>query len=75
MTLVAAMALGADSIDDCDILRAGRTGAVLGHRVAPPSTIGTFLRAFTFGHVRRLDRVLGSALERAWGAGAEPGSN
>jgi Transposase DDE domain group 1 len=73
MTLVAAMALGADSIDDCDILRAGRTAAVLGHRVAAPSTLGTFLRAFTFGHVRQLDRVLGESLERAWRAGAGPG--
>jgi hypothetical protein len=73
MTLVAAMALGADSIDDCDVLRAGRTAALLGHRVAAPSTLGTFLRAFTFGHVRQLDRVLGEALERAWRAGAGPG--
>ena len=52
MTLVSAMALGADCIDDCESLRAGRTGQVLGHRVAAPSTLGTFLRAFTFGHVR-----------------------
>jgi Transposase DDE domain group 1 len=73
MTLVSAMALGADSIDDCDVLRAGRTGAVLGHRVAAPSTLGTFLRAFTFGHVRQLDRVLDRALQRAWAAGAGPG--
>jgi hypothetical protein len=73
MTLVSAMALGADSIDDCDVLRAGRTGAVLGHRVAAPSTLGTFLRAFTFGHVRQLDRVLDRTLERAWRAGAGPG--
>jgi hypothetical protein len=73
MTLVSAMALGADSIDDCDVLRAGRTGAVLGHHVAAPSTLGTFLRAFTFGHVRQLDRVLDRALERAWNAGAGPG--
>ena len=58
MTLVSAMALGADCIDDCDVLRSGRTAAVLGHRVAAPSTLGTFLRAFTFGHVRQLDRVL-----------------
>ena len=33
MTLVSAMALGADCIDDCDVLRSGQTGAVLGHRV------------------------------------------
>ena len=35
--------------------------------------MGTFLRAFTFGHVRQLDRLLGQALERAWKAGAGPG--
>jgi len=73
MTLVSAMALGADCIDDCDVLRSGQTRAVLGHRVAAPSTLGTFLRAFTFGHVRQLDRVLAESLCRAWAAGAGPG--
>jgi hypothetical protein len=73
MTLISAMLLGADSIDDCDVLRSGRTGAVLGHRIAAPSTLGTFLRAFTFGHVRQLDRVLTEALRCAWTAGAGPG--
>jgi hypothetical protein len=73
MTLVSAMALGADCIDDCDVLRAGRTDQVLGHQVAAPSTLGTFLRAFTFGHVRQLDRVLADTLTRAWAAGAGPG--
>src|SRR3954447_14972844 len=73
MTLVSAMALGADCIDDCDVLRSGRTADVLGHRVMAPSTLGTFLRAFTFGHVRQLDRVLGETLQRAWQAGAGPG--
>jgi hypothetical protein len=73
MTMLSAMALGADCIEDCDVLRSGRTAAVLGHRVAAPSTLGTFLRAFTFGHVRQLDRVLGEALRRAWAAGAGPG--
>jgi hypothetical protein len=73
MTLVSAMTLGADCIDDCDILRVGRTGQVLGHPVVAPSTLGTFLRAFTFGHVRQLDRVLGQTLQRAWQAGAGPG--
>jgi hypothetical protein len=38
-----------------------------------PSTLGTFLRAFTFGHVRQLDALLGQALIRAWRAGAGPG--
>jgi len=73
MTLISAMALGADCIDDCEILRAGRTSAVVGHSVAAPSTLGTFLRSFTFGHVRQLDRVLGETLTRAWAAGAGPG--
>jgi hypothetical protein len=73
MSLVSAMALGADCIDDCDVLRSGQTRAVLGHAVAAPSTLGTFLRAFTFGHVRQLDRVLAEALCRAWAFGAGPG--
>jgi Transposase DDE domain group 1 len=74
MTLISAMALGADCIDDCEVLRAGRTAEVLGHRVMAPSTLGTFLRAFTFGHVRQLDRVLDEAVQRAWAAGAGPGA-
>ena len=52
MALVFAMLLGADSIDDCQVLRAGRTRRLLGGWVPAPSTLGTFLRAFTFGHVR-----------------------
>jgi Transposase DDE domain group 1 len=74
LTLISAMALGADCIDDCDLLRSGRTADVLGHRVMAPSTLGTFLRAFTFGHVRQLDRGLAGAIERAWAAGAGPGN-
>jgi hypothetical protein len=73
LTLCHAMLLGADSIDDCDVLRTGRTGLVTGHRVMAPSTLGTFLRSFTFGHVRQLDRVLAETLRRAWQAGAGPG--
>jgi hypothetical protein len=73
MSLIFAMALGADSIDDCDVLRAGRTRRLLGGWLPAPSTLGTFLRAFTFGHVRQLDRLLAGALERAWQAGAGPG--
>ena len=42
MALVYAMALGADSIDDCDVLRVGRTRRLLGGWVAAPSTLGTF---------------------------------
>ena len=73
MTMVSAMVLGADCIEDCDVLRSGQTSAVLGHRVAAPSTLGTFLRSFTFGHVRQLDRVLADTLTRAWAAGSGPG--
>jgi hypothetical protein len=74
MALIYAMLLGADSIDDCELLRAGRTRRLLGGWLPAPSTLGTFLRAFTFGHVRQLDRVLGEALVRAWRAGAGPGA-
>jgi DDE family transposase len=74
MSLVYAMLLGADSIDDCDLLRSGRTRRLLGGWVAAPSTLGTFLRAFTFGHVRQLDRVLAEVLVRAWQSGAGPGN-
>ncbi|MEX2106331.1 MAG: IS1380 family transposase [Solirubrobacterales bacterium] len=73
MALIFAMVLGADSIEDADLLRAGRTRRLLGGWVPAPSTLGTFLRAFTFGHVRQLDKLLGEALERAWRAGAGPG--
>jgi hypothetical protein len=73
LTLVHAIIAGASHIDHVDVLRSGSTEAVLGHRVMAPSTIGTFLRSFTFGHVRQLEAVIGRALERAWGLGAGPG--
>ena len=73
MSLMHGMLAGADSIDDMNVLRAGSTGLVLGHTVMAPSTLGTFLRAFTFGHVRQLDHVLDESLRRAWEAGAGPG--
>jgi Transposase DDE domain group 1 len=74
MAILYAMVMGADSIDDTGVLRAGRTGRLLGGWIPAPSTLGTFLRAFTFGHVRQLDKLLGQAIERAWKAGAGPGS-
>jgi len=73
LTLVHAMIAGASHIDHADVLRAGATAGVLGHRVMAPSTVGTFLRAFTFGHVRQLEAVVGRVLERAWQLGAGPG--
>ena len=73
LTLVHAMVAGGDCIDDVELLRCGSTASVLGHRVMAPSTVGTWLRSFTFGHVRQLDRVCGEVLARAWAAGAGPG--
>ena len=71
--MVAAMVAGATRIDHVGVLRAGRTGRVLGFRPMAPSTVGTFLRTFTFGHVRQLEAVLSRTLARAWGLGAGPG--
>ena len=77
LTLVAsASALaGGDCIDDADALRAGGTVSVLGCMVKAPSTLGTFLRSFRWGHVRQLDRVSRQLLARAWAAGAGPGDS
>jgi len=66
LTLVHAMVAGATHIDHADVLRAGKSAEVLEHRVMAPSTLGTFLRAFSFGHVRQLEAVVGDALRRAW---------
>ena len=49
LTLIHAMVAGAECIEDADVLRAGATGRVLGHAVMAPSTLGTFLRAFSYG--------------------------
>ena len=73
LTLVASALAGGDCIDDADALRAGGTEHVLGCAVKAPSTLGTFLRSFRWGHVRQLDRVSREALARAWAAGAGPG--
>jgi hypothetical protein len=74
LTLVHAMVAGGSHIDHVDVLRAGNTSAVLPHRVMAPSTLGTFLRSFTFGHVRQLEAVVGTVLQRAWALGAGPGA-
>ena len=73
MTLVASALAGGDCIDDADALRIGRTACTLGSVVKAPSTLGTFLRSFRWGHVRQLDRVSRELLARAWQAGAGPG--
>jgi hypothetical protein len=55
-SLLAGMVAGADSIEDMDLLRHGAMDRLF-EDVRAPSTLGTFLRAFTFGHVRQLDAV------------------
>src|SRR6478736_2657517 len=60
-TLIAGMCAGADCIDDVDVVRTGGMMALFGG-VYAPSTIGTLLREFTFGHARQLEAVLGAHL-------------
>ncbi len=74
LTLMNTMLAGGSHIDHADMLRAGATGSVVSHRVMAPSTLGTFLRSFSFGHVRQLEAVNDVARQRAWAAGATPGA-
>jgi hypothetical protein len=64
LTLVPAMVAGASHIDHADILRTGSPAKVLPHRVMAPSTLGTFLRSFSFGHIRQFEKVIGKSLEK-----------
>ncbi len=73
MTLVVSALAGGDCIDDADVLRSGGTASVIGCTVKAPSTLGTFLRSFRWGHVRQLDRVSRELLAQTWAAGAGPG--
>ncbi|WP_252922436.1 transposase, partial [Mycolicibacterium smegmatis] len=57
LTVVAGMCAGADSIDDLDLVRGGGMKTLF-DGVYAPSTIGTLLREFTFGHARQLESVL-----------------
>lgn len=70
LTVIHSSLAGGDCVDDVDALRAGGTRAVLGHRVAAPSTVGTFLRSMSFGHARQCDAVSRVLLARAARAGA-----
>ena len=72
LTLVSSALVGGRCIDDVQRLRSGASGAVLPFDVMAPSTEGTFLRSFTFGHVRQLDKAAEHALARAWSVGAAP---
>jgi hypothetical protein len=73
MTLIHSALADGDCIDDAAGLCAGATGSVLGHELRAPSTLGTFLRSFSWGDVRSLDAVSRELLRRAWAAGAGPG--
>lgn len=75
MTLVHSALAGGDCIDDADRMRLTGTAWVLGHGVRAPSTLGTFLRSFTWGHVSQLEKVQDELLRRAWAAGAGPGAD
>ena len=65
--LVAGMVAGADSIDDMDLLRHGGMRRLF-TGIRAPSTLGTFLRCFTFGHVRQLDAIAARFLARLAGS-------
>ncbi|MCA1703160.1 MAG: IS1380 family transposase [Actinobacteria bacterium] len=79
-SLVGGMVAGADSIDDMALLRHGGMGRVFARAYAP-STLGSFLRAFAFGHVRQLDAIASrflislSGLTRLLGASAGPAAS
>src|SRR5688500_9424893 len=77
-SLVAGMAAGADSIEDMALLRHGGMGRIFTGAYAP-STLGSFLRSFTFGHIRQLDAVASrfllalAGLARLFAMTGEPG--
>jgi hypothetical protein len=75
MGLIASALAGGDSIDDANVLRSGRSQEAIGQWMPAPSTLGTYLRGFSFGHARQLDKVAAELLARAWGAGAGPGGS
>ena len=72
LSVVSSMLVGGSFIDDTDRLRSGSACAVLPFAVSAPSTLGSFLRSFTFGHLRQLDRAHEMALARAWSVDAAP---
>ena len=73
LTLVPAMVAGASHIDHVDVLRSGGAQRVLPSPVMAPSTLGTFLRSFSFGHARQLEAVVGESLRLASATGWGPG--
>lgn len=73
LTVVSTLLAGGDCIDDVNLLHAGATSSIVGHDTVAASTVGSWLRSLTFGHIRQLDAVTETALARAWQAGAGPG--
>src|ERR1700741_4045304 len=69
LTLVAAILIGGSHIDHADRLRGGETQKGLPLKVMAPSTLGTFLHSFTFGHIRQLGAVIAETQRRAWALG------
>ena len=72
LALIAGMLVGADSIADMDLLRHGGMRRLFG-QVRAPTTLGMFLRVFTFGHVRALDGIASRLLARLVVVPLEPG--
>jgi len=73
LTVVSTLLAGGDCIEDVNLLHAGSTATIVGHGTVAASTVGSWLRSLTFGHIRQLDAVTETALRRAWQAGAGPG--
>jgi len=72
-TVLAGMLAGADSIEDLDGLRSGATPRLFDDLRAP-STVGSWLRGFTCGHVRQLDALSRVLRVRLWAVGPDPSS-
>lgn len=75
LTLVTTLLCGGSHIEHADMLRAGGMQSVLPFQVMAPSTLGTFLRSFTHGHVRQLESAQEELLRRAWLLDTGPGSS
>ena len=71
LTVIGSVLAGGDCIDDVDLLRSGALPELF-DGVRAPSTVGTWLRALRWGHVRQLDAVARTLLVQAWRAGAGP---
>ena len=71
LTVIGSVLAGGDSIDDTAVLRAGAAG-ILFDDTRAPSTIGSWLRAHKWSHVRQHDAICRELLARLWAAGAGP---